>query len=265
MGHKKTECPKLLMNPEPLRAVEGKKDAAKTKARAFTITAEEAKAEPDVVSGTFLVNKVPATVLFDSGASRSFVSVKFCKLLDKGMIEIEKPFTVDTAIGEKSRITEVLEGCEIELEDHKLPLKLCSMNLKGFDVVLGMDWLAKNGAQIVCNKKMVQLQTPEVRLIVVHGDRDSTATKIVSMMKAQKYMMHGCEAYLAYVVDTKMEPKKLEDVPVVREIPDVFPDDLSGIPPDREIEFRIDLMPGAKPVAKAPYRLAPSEMKELMA
>ena len=89
--------------------------------------------------------------------------------------------------------------------------------------------------------------------------------RFFSMIKAQKYMMHGCEAYLAYAIDTSIEPKKLENVPVVREFPDVFPDDLSGIPLNREIEFRIDLIPGAKPVAKAPYRLAPSEMKELMA
>ncbi|KAI3822213.1 hypothetical protein L1987_09799 [Smallanthus sonchifolius] len=84
------------------------------------------------------------------------------------------------------------------------------------------------------------------------------------MIKAESYMRRGCEAYLAYAIDDRMKPKELKDVPVVCNFTEVFPEDLPGVPPDREIEFQIDLLPGAEPVAKAPYRLAPSEMKELM-
>ena len=92
----------------------------------------------------------------------------------------------------------------------------------------------------------------------------SSAVKIISMIRAQKCMHQGCRAYLAYVVDIAPKPKELEDVPVVCQFPDVFPDDLPVMPPEREVEFRIYLVPGAKPVAKAPYWLEPSEMKELM-
>ncbi|GJS53225.1 putative reverse transcriptase domain-containing protein [Tanacetum coccineum] len=107
----------------------------------------------------------------------------------------------------------------------------------GFDTIIGMDWLAKYQAIIVCAKKIVQ------------------------------YMLKGCPVFLAHVttneVEDKSEKKRLEDVPIVRDFPDVFPEDLPGLPPTRQVEFRIDLVPGAAPVARAPYRLAPSEMKEL--
>jgi hypothetical protein len=88
---------------------------------------------------------------------------------------------------------------------------------------------------------------------------------IISMMKAGRCMKRGYQAYLAYVIEEKAKTRELGEVPVVCDFPDVFPDDLSGVPPDREIEFQIDLVPGAQPVAKVPYRLAPSEMKEFMA
>ncbi|XP_022024483.1 uncharacterized protein LOC110924799 [Helianthus annuus] len=105
--------------------------------------------------------------------------------------------------------------------------------------VVGMDWLAQNHAKggnpIVC-----------------------------SMMKAHKLMKRGCKAFMIYANEPKKESRKIEDVPVVRDFQDVFPEDLPGIPPEREVEFGIELIPGAKPVAKAPYRLAPSELQELM-
>ena len=89
--------------------------------------------------------------------------------------------------------------------------------------------------------------------------------KLISMLKAHRYLVKGCSAFLAYVMDAAKESKKtVKDVPIVCEYPDIFPDDLPGLPPDRQVEFRIDLIPGAAPIAKTPYRLAPTEMKEMM-
>ncbi|GJU90634.1 hypothetical protein Tco_1303057, partial [Tanacetum coccineum] len=90
---------------------------------------------------------------------------------------------------------------------------------------------------------------------------------IISYSKTQEYMLKGCPIFLANVntkeTEDKSKKKRLEDVPIVRDFPEVFPKDLSGLPPTRQVEFQIDLIPGAAPVARAPYRLAPSEMKEL--
>ncbi|GJT19679.1 reverse transcriptase domain-containing protein [Tanacetum coccineum] len=133
-----------------------------------------------------------------------------------------------------------------------------------------MDWLAKYHAVIVCAEKIVRIPFGD-GILIVRGDGSSnkhgTRLSIISCTKAQEYLAKGCHVFLANITATKDEDKskgkRLEDVPVVREFPEVFPEDLPGIPPTRQVEFRIDLVPGAAPVARAPYRLAPSEMKEL--
>ncbi|GKA08646.1 putative reverse transcriptase domain-containing protein [Tanacetum coccineum] len=131
-----------------------------------------------------------------------------------------------------------------------------------FDVIIGMDWLADNDAVIICGKKEVHIPIKN-RTLVVKGDRNSSRLKVISCIKARKYIERGCHLFLAHVTEKEKSEKRLEDVPVIRDFPEVFPDDLPGLPPSRQVEFKIDLVPGAAPVARAPYRLAPSEMKEL--
>nr|GEV06708.1 transposon Ty3-G Gag-Pol polyprotein [Tanacetum cinerariifolium] len=104
-----------------------------------------------------------------------------------------------------------------------------------------------------------------------HGDRSinghESRLNIISCTKTQRYLLKGCPIFLAHVTtkeaEDKSNEKRLKDVPIVQDFPNVFPEDLSGIPPTRQVEFQIDLVPRATPVARAPYRLAPSEMKEL--
>ncbi|GKD71622.1 hypothetical protein Tco_1325712 [Tanacetum coccineum] len=133
-----------------------------------------------------------------------------------------------------------------------------------------MDWLAKYHAIIVCDEKIVRVSFGNETLII-HGDGSNrgseTRLNIISCTKPQKYLLKGCPIFLAHVTteetEDKSKEKRLEDVPIVWDFPEVFPEDLPGIPPPRQGEFQIDLVPGAAPVARAPYRLAPSEMKEL--
>ncbi|GJS67554.1 putative reverse transcriptase domain-containing protein [Tanacetum coccineum] len=144
------------------------------------------------------------------------------------------------------------------------------VELGSFDVIIGMDWLARYQVIIVCAEKIVHIPWGNETLIV-HGDGSNrgneTRLNIISCTKTQKYLLKGCPIFLAHVTtkkaEDKSEEKRLEDVPIVRDFPDVFPEDLPGLPPARQVEFQIDLVPGAAPVARAPYRLAPSEMKEL--
>ena len=84
-------------------------------------------------------------------------------------------------------------------------------------------------------------------------------------MTASKMLWKGCQGYLAFVVDRRQEGTWLEDIPIVKEFPDVFPYDISGLPPDRAIEFVIELIPGTEPISIPPYRMAPEELKELKA
>ncbi|GJT75551.1 putative ribonuclease H-like domain-containing protein [Tanacetum coccineum] len=136
------------------------------------------------------------------------------------------------------------------------------IELGSFDIIIGMDWLSQYDAAILCGSKKVRIPL-EGKTLVIEGDRNNSRLKIVSCIKAQKYIEKGCELFLAQVTEQESKEKRLEDFPVVRDFPKVFPDELPGLPPPRQVEFRIDLIPGAAPVARAPYRLAPSEIKEL--
>ncbi|GKD61371.1 putative reverse transcriptase domain-containing protein [Tanacetum coccineum] len=142
--------------------------------------------------------------------------------------------------------------------------------LGSFDVIIGMDWLAKNYTVIVCDEKIVRILYGN-EILVVRGDKSDKEKKstlsIISCEKAQKYMEKGCQLFLAQVMvkenKDKSKKKRLEAVPTIWDFPEVFPEDLPGLPPIRQVEFQIDLVLGAAPIARAPYRLALSEMEEL--
>ncbi|GJT74627.1 putative reverse transcriptase domain-containing protein [Tanacetum coccineum] len=144
------------------------------------------------------------------------------------------------------------------------------VELGSFDVIIGMDWLRRYHAVIICDEKLVQVPYGNETLTFCGNEssngRESRLT-VISCSKAQEYMAKGCQVFLAQISakkeEDKSERKQIEDVPIVRDFPEVFPEDLPGLPPARPVEFQIDLVPGAAPVARAPYRLAPSEMKEL--
>ncbi|KAD4889369.1 hypothetical protein E3N88_21442 [Mikania micrantha] len=125
------------------------------------------------------------------------------------------------------------------------------------------NWLSNNQAEVVCQNKVIRIPLPNGNTLIVQGERAGRKLGIISCMQAQKFLRKGCYAFLAHVTEHNSSPKQITDIPVVKDFPEVFPEDISGLPPVRQVEFRIDLIPGAAPVAKAPYRLAPSEMQEL--
>ncbi|XP_071699687.1 uncharacterized protein [Rutidosis leptorrhynchoides] len=127
-----------------------------------------------------------------------------------------------------------------------------------------MDWLRPLKASIKCDRKMISFRLADGTRVIARGEQGGYSFPLISMMKARKSLSKGCESFLAYVVDGKKEKKVIDDIPIVLEFPEVFPDELPGLPPIREVEYKIELVPGATPVAKAPYRLAPSEIREMM-
>nr|KAJ0192365.1 hypothetical protein LSAT_V11C800454700 [Lactuca sativa] len=268
-NHIKSECPQGKGNNNQgritdNRSMDKKADTGRPKARAFRMTAQEAQETPDVVTGTFLVNSIHARVLFDSGANRSFVSSTFCKNLGRNAKTLEHALEIETADDHWVVVREEYDDCSIEIEGSVLPLKLLPIALGDFDIVIGMDWLSKNQAIIDCENRIVQVWVPEKGMVKIYGDRRIKDSILISVTKATRYLKKGCQSYWAYVLDSKKDKPGITHIPVVREFQDVFPDDLTSLPPDRQVEFRIDLTPGVAPIARAPYRLAPTEMKELM-
>nr|GEX51503.1 putative reverse transcriptase domain-containing protein [Tanacetum cinerariifolium] len=154
--------------------------------------------------------------------------------------------------------------------DSNVVTDLMPVELGSFDVIIGMDWLRRCHAVIVCDEKLVQIpygnETLTFRGNESNNRRESQLT-VISCSKAQEYMAKGCQIFMAQISakkeEDKSEGKQLKDVPIVWDFSEVFPKDFPGLPPARPVEFQIDLIPGAAPVARAPYRLAPSKMKEL--
>ncbi|GKC90279.1 putative reverse transcriptase domain-containing protein [Tanacetum coccineum] len=207
-----------------------------TTARAYAIGGGGTNPDSNVVTGTFLLNNCYASMLFDSGADRSFVSTTFSALLDVTPTTLDTSYAVELADGRISETNIVLRGCTLGLLGHPFDIDLMPVELGSFDVIIGMDWLAKYHALIVCDKKVVRIPYGNEVLII----------RVTSKK-----------------VEDKSKERRLEDVPIVREFSEVFPEDLLGLSLARQVEFQIDLVPGAAPVARAPYRLAPAEMQEL--
>ncbi|VVA39240.1 PREDICTED: retrotransposon, partial [Prunus dulcis] len=147
--------------------------------------------------------------------------------------------------------------------DAWLEADLIPLDLVDLDIILGMDWLEKHHASVDCFRKEVTLRSPEQPEVTFRGERRVLPTCLISAITAKKLLKKGCEGYLAHIIDTREIPLNLEDIPVVCDFPDIFPDDLPGLPPEREIEFTIELLPGTNPIYQTPYRMAPAELREL--
>ncbi|GJS11935.1 putative reverse transcriptase domain-containing protein [Tanacetum coccineum] len=250
-GHTRNYCPKKR-DPQGEEA----------RGRAYVIRDAEKQQGPNVVTGTFLLNNRYATVLFDSGSDKSFVNTNFSHLIDTNPVKLDTSYEVELADGRVVSTNTILRGCTLNLLNHLFKIDLMPIELGTFDVVVGMDWLVNQDAVIICGKKVVHIPVKNKTLEIV-GDRGTSRLKIISCIKASKYIERGHQLFVAHVTEKEPKEKRLEDVPVIRDFPEVFPDDLPGLPPPRQVEFKIELVPGAAPVARAPYRLAPSELKEL--
>ncbi|GKA25327.1 putative reverse transcriptase domain-containing protein [Tanacetum coccineum] len=266
-GHFKRDCPKLK-----------NKDGGNGNAQGWVYAVGNAEKKgnasgnPDsnVVTGTFLLNNHYASILFDTGADRSFISTAFSSLIDIAPTPLDNSYDVELADGKIVGIDTIIRGCTLNFLNHPFNIDLMPVELGSFDVIIGMDWLRRCHTVIVCDEKLVQVpygnETLTFRGNKSNNRRESRLT-VISCSKVQKYMAKGCQVFLAQISakkeEDKSEGKQIKDVPIVRDFPEVFPEDLPGLPPARPVEFQIDLITGAAPVARAPYRLAPSEMKEL--
>ncbi|GKB05119.1 putative reverse transcriptase domain-containing protein [Tanacetum coccineum] len=230
--------------------------------RAYMLRDKNAHQDANVVTGTFLLNQHLAKVLFDSGADKSFISISLASKLNSPSITIDTFYDIEMADGNLVSTNTVIKGCTLTLLNQPFEIDLMPIKLGSFDVVIGMDWLSKYHAKILCDEKVVHIPINGETLII-RGDQSKTRLNLISCIKTKRYISRGCQVFMIQVMEKKSDEKRLEDIPVVKEFPDVFPEDLPGLPPVRQVEFQIDLIPGAAPVARTPYRLAPSEMQEL--
>nr|GEU70252.1 hypothetical protein [Tanacetum cinerariifolium] len=213
-GHTQNYCPNKN-NPQGEEAC----------GQAYVIKEADKNQGPNVVMGTFLLNNHYVTILFDSGSDKSFMNTSFSQMINIDPVRLDTNYEVELADGRVASTNIVLKGCTINLVDHLFKTDLMPIELGNFDVMIGMDWLVEQDTVIMCGKKVVHVPYKN-KTLVVEGDKSASRLKVISCIKARKYIERG-------------------------------------LPPPRQVEFGIDLVPGVAPVARAPYRLAPSEMKEL--
>ncbi|GKA33030.1 putative reverse transcriptase domain-containing protein [Tanacetum coccineum] len=247
-----------------------KSGIGEARGKAYVLGGGDANPDSNVVMGMFLLNNHYASVLFDSGSDRSFVSITFSTLLDIIPDTLDVSYVVELADRRVSKTNIVLRGCKLGLLGHPFNIDLILVELGSFNIIIGMDWLANHQAVIAWDEKIVQIPYGD-EVLIVQCDKSGKGKKsklsITSCTKTQKYIKKGYLIFLARVTkketEDKSEEKRLEDVPAIRDFQEVFPEDFPGLPPTRQVEFQIDLVPGATLVARAPYRLAPSELQEL--
>jgi hypothetical protein len=201
------------------------------------ITSEQAS---DVVLGMFLASSHPATILFDSGASHSIISSSFVAKHGLPIATMKHTMLVSSPGGEMSK-KHICPAVSISIRGVDFPSNLILFNSKGIDIILGMDWLSKYDGVIQCARKAVKLTK-----------KDGASVEFEAMVQSG--------------LGNKLNHTKaivLEDIRVVQDFPDVFPEELPGMPPDRDMEFFIELLPGTPPISKRPYRMPVNELVEL--
>ncbi|WRX11508.1 Reverse transcriptase domain - like 10 [Theobroma cacao] len=236
---------------------------SRTSTRVFAVTEDEAQVRPGVVTGTMSLFDKDAYVLIDSGSDRSYVSTTFASIVDRNLSPLEEEIVIHTPLGEKLVRNSCYRDCGVRVGEEEFRGDLIPLEILDFDLILGMDWLTAHQANVDCFRKEIVLRNSGGVEIVFVGKRRVLPSCVISAIKASKLVQKGYPTYLAYVIDTSKGEPKLEDVPIVSEFPNVFPDDLSRLPPDRELEFPIDLLSGTAPISIPPYRMAPAELKEL--
>jgi hypothetical protein len=204
------------------------------------MTSDEAQQAQDVVLGMFLTSSHPATILFDSGASHSFISSSFVTKHSLPIATMKHKMLVSSPGGEM-RTKYICPAVSITIRGVDFPSNLILLDSNGIDIILGIDWLSKYDRVIQCARKAVKLTK-----------KDMTSVEFVAMVQSDQDSMLNQPKAIA-----------LEDIRVVREYLDVFPAELPGMPPDRDIEFLIELLPRMPPISKRPYRMPINELVEL--
>ncbi|XP_027181976.1 uncharacterized protein LOC113780368 [Coffea eugenioides] len=233
-------------------------------ARVYAIGDQPVPNASEVVEGTLPIFHRLAKVLIDPGATHSFVNPSFMSGIDVQPVKLPFDLEVSTPMGNKNVITSlVYKNCEFWIGERKMLVDLISLDIKGYDVIIGMDFLGYHHAKLDCRAKVVEFCIPGEATLRLDVKGRLASSAMISGIRARKMLSKGAQDFLAFLINAPSNQVKLEDVPVVRKFPDVFPEELRTLPPEREVEFKIDLMPRTAPISKTPYRMAPAELKEL--
>ncbi|XP_042979945.1 uncharacterized protein LOC122310129 [Carya illinoinensis] len=228
----------------------------------FEVDAPETD-EAGVMTRRVNLFRFSACALFDSSASQSFVSAVFARICSLQTELLPRRVVVLIPDWNTVSCTRLVKDCSLELEGKTLKANLLVFDQMEFDLILRMDWLFKHYAKIDCRKREVMFEPPtEDRMSYTRTSVKATPPSI-SALQARKCIDDGASAFLLITIEETTKTIGIQGIPVVEDFSEVFVDELPGLPPDREVEFQIELEPATTPTHKAPYRMAPTELNEL--
>ena len=218
---------------------------------------------PRVIAGTFTLFHIDLYALIDPSSTYSYIFME--QMSDKlpSIKLLAYDLLVTSPLGHSVRVNRVYKNCPLLVHDREFSVDLIALPFHEFDLILRMDWLSKHRAIVDCDKKVVLLKCSDLSEVTARGIRSKSIPKVISAMEARCFLRKGCEAFLALVLDSKREQVNFENIPMIREFPDVFPEELPGVPPRREVDLSIEVVQETTLISRAPYRMAPTELKEL--
>ena len=225
--------------------------------------AVEEKDALNMIVGNFYIFETIVHALINPGSTHSYICTTILSLGSLPKSKIEYDILVTNPLGHNFIVNRVYRYCPIRIREYEFSRDLIECSFREFDVILGMDWLSRHQVVIDCRMKRVTLRTLSGEEVTFIYERSNHLSNVISAAIARTMVQNGCEAYLAYVIDMKKAEPSLSDIPIVCDYPNVFPEEFPGLPPQREIEFAIDVVPGTTPASITSYRMAGVELKEL--
>ncbi|XP_050920201.1 uncharacterized protein LOC127137820 [Lathyrus oleraceus] len=221
----------------------------------YTLDARKAKRNNALIVGMFLINNHPCFVLFDYEETHSFVSIWCMKRLGLQAIPLSPPMVVTTAMDDVVETPLICENCSLSVNGRIFQIDLICLPLKKVDVVLGMDWLSAKSVFIRCEEKLIIIPSNEVT------PKDVLTIILEGMIGMVNFLFENEKSVLFVLTKESSDNLSVTQIPIVFEFPEVFPEDVTSLPPEREVEFSIDLILGTTPIYVSPYRMAPLELR----
>eukprot|EP00253_Pinus_taeda_P030790 PITA_30790 len=225
----------------------------------------QAEYQPTMVDFEGKISNLTISVLIDPGATLSYVNTKVVECCNLQSVKFKNPWLVQLATGAKRRVTAKINDCSFTIADQPITADLNILPLGSYDILIGMDWLEKHWSLVDCKTKIIYYRDQEGNSKEMQGIKRPVQVRPITANQLVKCVRKGCQVYAIQVgyANTKDESASLNDIPVIQEFTDVFPEEIRGLPPRRNIDFTIELVLGAAPVSRAPYRMSVPELTEL--
>ena len=226
--------------PRQVTQTEGRQDA-RAPARAYAMKVVEDTDAPDVIVSNFQIFDTIVHALIDPGSTHSYICTNIPSLGNLQRNEIEYDILVTNPLEHSVIVNKVYRDCSIRIREYEFLGDLIELSFREFDVILGMDWLSQHQAIVDCRMKRVTLRTPKEDEVTFIGERSNNLSNVISATTARTMVRKGCEAYLAYVIQTEKARPSVSDIPTISDFSDMFPKEFPRLPPHRELSSQLTL------------------------